>query len=1014
MKKIIISLLLIIGLYSTQFLYAEETTWPEITNIKTIYNNWKWELFINWLNFWDKKDEIEVIIIENYWKENEEKTLISTSWVYEKLIVIKIEKWLKNWILLIRKISWEKDWKWNNIFLESNKERVDFWLPEIRKIEAPKWIWWWKYIIIEWVNFKKPTYWKIWGSEYICLKEDENSCKFKLPLDEQVSWDIWIKSLWFEDVAKDNFVEIFKQPRFTLKSYSENMFIFYVKNYTFKNLREIPKKKDDVKKNTTQTKKDWYQSWKKWAYLFIKDWNWSFLKIDNCTINSSKNMNCFLSKKVISYEWLWHLDFFWSKSTLFNYKIKTPQPISSSHKIKWSTYKVWKKIIEWNVIEMEIKVDWINLLKKKWLEILFNWTKYIHWNPNLNIEKNKITIKLSSLPWRLKWEIYIIQHWIYEEKWVEKIREWWTKSKSIWYDLWDFKPEITKVYSWNDPDTYIIEWDNMTNFNNQAVAITFWKWSFWANVINSSAEKVSKDFDWIYWWEVVRKSNKKIELKVFDLDEFKKSLKKWEHDVSITVNWIQSNIINFYLDPKAWENKTFASPKIDKIYFPDWQWNPSKIFLLWSLFEPITEIFFSDEKVVILERNKDKIVIKIPENIPSQWPITMKLSNWKLTNTVEIYKFSDKKDNKIYVNWKKNKDLDKLEISVKNYYKKAVLKNLKLSLINKKNNSQLAFYNISIDWFAKVEWVINEEWIVNFEAKKTDWILELTKGENEEKIITLNFDTTQSWYWEYELKIEEINFYDENYISQTIKSSNIILDKDSYFYTVKDKNSEFCIKKDLDWEFKKCSEVVWKVEEENFTQTAIKSDFYSPQRDLSKKISFSDIWENDWYKNYVEILYQKWVINWYWDWTFKPWNNISRAEAVKILLVSRGENISDLTYTKFAFWDVPNTHWAKNALEYAVRNTFLTATKTFYPDKKISRAEAVKLITRFFWRKVVWTTVNTFGDTKWHWAEKHIEYLYKNWIVSWTWNWEDFEPNGKITRAAFSKMINKSLELWSK
>lgn len=41
------------------------------------------------------------------------------------------------------------------------------------------------------------------------------------------------------------------------------------------------------------------------------------------------------------------------------------------------------------------------------------------------------------------------------------------------------------------------------------------------------------------------------------------------------------------------------------------------------------------------------------------------------------------------------------------------------------------------------------------------------------------------------------------------------------------------------------------------------------------------------YKDAINSLLQKWIINWYSDWTFRPKNNITRAELVKIFFEAK-------------------------------------------------------------------------------------------------------------------------------
>ena len=46
---------------------------------------------------------------------------------------------------------------------------------------------------------------------------------------------------------------------------------------------------------------------------------------------------------------------------------------------------------------------------------------------------------------------------------------------------------------------------------------------------------------------------------------------------------------------------------------------------------------------------------------------------------------------------------------------------------------------------------------------------------------------------------------------------------------------------------------------------------------------FSDV-SNQWFRNYVNFAANKWIVSWYWDWIFKPWNNVTRWEVAKMLM----------------------------------------------------------------------------------------------------------------------------------
>ena len=108
--------------------------------------------------------------------------------------------------------------------------------------------------------------------------------------------------------------------------------------------------------------------------------------------------------------------------------------------------------------------------------------------------------------------------------------------------------------------------------------------------------------------------------------------------------------------------------------------------------------------------------------------------------------------------------------------------------------------------------------------------------------------------------------------------------------------------------------------------------------------SFSDTSEDDWFYPYVQSARYYHFISWYPDWTFKPWNNINRAEAIKIILravwlnlkfdenhfrdFSRDEWYSEYANTAYEYWIFEWEVW-KNWLPQWI----------FWADKKITRWE---------------------------------------------------------------------------
>jgi len=115
-------------------------------------------------------------------------------------------------------------------------------------------------------------------------------------------------------------------------------------------------------------------------------------------------------------------------------------------------------------------------------------------------------------------------------------------------------------------------------------------------------------------------------------------------------------------------------------------------------------------------------------------------------------------------------------------------------------------------------------------------------------------------------------------------------------------------------------------------------------------IKFSDVRENDWFYSDVQKLVDLGAISGHPDGSFKPNDNIRRAEFVKILVnalnlqVASGHDLLDAGN----FTDIEN-HWAKGSIHTAVANGVITVSEygnKFEPEKPITRLEMAKMIVR--------------------------------------------------------------------
>lgn len=108
--------------------------------------------------------------------------------------------------------------------------------------------------------------------------------------------------------------------------------------------------------------------------------------------------------------------------------------------------------------------------------------------------------------------------------------------------------------------------------------------------------------------------------------------------------------------------------------------------------------------------------------------------------------------------------------------------------------------------------------------------------------------------------------------------------------------------------------------------------------------SFSDVDADAWYANAVAFMEQEGIVKGYEDGTFKPDNQITRAEFA--VIASRFYELEEVNENIFE--DVTSEHWAFFEINSAYKNSLINGYEgnTFKPDNKITRAEVVTIINR--------------------------------------------------------------------
>lgn len=115
--------------------------------------------------------------------------------------------------------------------------------------------------------------------------------------------------------------------------------------------------------------------------------------------------------------------------------------------------------------------------------------------------------------------------------------------------------------------------------------------------------------------------------------------------------------------------------------------------------------------------------------------------------------------------------------------------------------------------------------------------------------------------------------------------------------------------------------------------------------DYSNDINFKDVRSSDWFYQDIAAARSEGWVDGYADQTFRPNQNINRAEALKIIL-SSGFKPGDFSSSNTPYADVQSSDWYAKYINLADRYDFVSgySNNLFRPANLITRAEAAKII----------------------------------------------------------------------
>ncbi|MFA5105089.1 MAG: S-layer homology domain-containing protein [Candidatus Margulisiibacteriota bacterium] len=161
-------------------------------------------------------------------------------------------------------------------------------------------------------------------------------------------------------------------------------------------------------------------------------------------------------------------------------------------------------------------------------------------------------------------------------------------------------------------------------------------------------------------------------------------------------------------------------------------------------------------------------------------------------------------------------------------------------------------------------------------------------------------------------------------------------------------------------------------------------------------------------KDPITYLNKLGLMKGYSDGSFKPEQNINRAELVTLLVKAKGYPIAPLS--KKPFTDMPASNWAAGFASVAAKEGLVKGYPdgSFKPSKNVSRAEAAVIISRFSSASLEEVTFSPYTDVAAdNWAIKDIVYAKKKGMLSYIIGL-GLEPNKNITRGEVAYMLSKT------
>lgn len=196
--------------------------------------------------------------------------------------------------------------------------------------------------------------------------------------------------------------------------------------------------------------------------------------------------------------------------------------------------------------------------------------------------------------------------------------------------------------------------------------------------------------------------------------------------------------------------------------------------------------------------------------------------------------------------------------------------------------------------------------------------------------------------------------------------------------------------------------------EDKFKEKA-KSGLTAELKEVKGLKHFSDVPENYWAKDPIEYLATLGIVNGYPDDTFHPDAALNRAELAALLVKAKEFEVS--RPERDLFPDVAAANWAAPYIEVALKKKYVAGYPdgNYRPWKEVTRAEAIVVISRFAGLTEPLVVADSpFPDVpKNHWAARSIFAARQAGMLEYL-SGGNFEPDTAFTRAEAAEVLSKT------